>query len=78
MIHVSKGSSERRTNVIKFNQNWEKIFGKTTEKERPRELIRHQYTESYRTSEWSGPYIQKGGVLDSEYSIQYNTPTENN
>lgn len=74
---MSKGSKQRPTNKTKFNDNWEKIFGKTTKKERPRELIRHKYTESYRPSEWSGPYFEKRGVFDSQYCIQYNAPTEN-
>ena len=43
-----------------------------------RELIRHQYTESNRSSEWYSSYIQKGSLQYPKYSIQYNKTSENN
>ena len=52
---------------------------KTNQKERSRELIRHfQYTESDRSTEWYFPNLKEGSLWYPEYSIQYNTATENN
>jgi len=48
-----------------------------TKKERPRELIRHQYTESDKSSEWGFPNFQEGSLQYPKYSIQYNTASEN-
>ena len=56
---MSKGSKQR-LNKTKFNDNWEKIFGKTIKKEITR-AYRHKYTESYRP-EWSGPISKKRRV----------------
>ena len=48
------------------------------EEKRTRELVRHEYTESNQSSPWRQTNFQKGGVFNSEYSVQYNTPTEHN
>ena len=48
------------------------------EKERPREFIRYQYTESYRITDSGRPYFEERGVCDAQYSVQYLPPTENN
>ena len=45
--------------------------------ERFRELIRHQYTESNRSSEWDLSNFEEGSLQYPEYSIQYNPPSEN-
>ena len=51
---------------------------KTNQEERSRELIRHQYQESYRPSEWDFPNLKEGSLQHSEYSVQYNAPTTYN
>ena len=51
---------------------------KTNQEKRSRELIRHQYTESDRSTEWYFPNLKEGSLWYPEYSIQYNTATENN
>ena len=51
---------------------------KTNQEERSRELIRHQYTESDRSTEWYFPNLKEGSLWYPEYSIQYNQVAENN
>ena len=48
-----------------------------TEKEKPRELIRHQYTESNQSSKWRQTHFQEGGMFSPEYNLQYNSSPEN-
>ena len=50
----------------------------TTQEEGSRELIRHQYQESYRPSEWDFPNLKEGSLQHFEYSVQYNAPTTYN
>jgi len=72
---VSKGSKQRPTDKNKFDENWERIFGKAKE-ERLREPIRHKYTESDKPSKWGYAYFKEGSLQPLEYSVQYNAPTE--
>lgn len=72
---AGKGSNQRPTNKTKFNDNWEKIFGTESKKERLRESERQQYIESYKFIEWENTYFQEGCVRYAEYSIQYHPPT---
>ena len=51
---------------------------KTNQEERSRELIRHQYTESDRSTEWYFPNLKEGSLWYPKYSIQYSQATENN
>jgi len=74
---AGKGSKQRPVDKTKFNDNWEKIFGKTSKEKRPREPERKQYIESYRPIKWETTYFQEGCVRYAEYSIQYHAPTEN-
>ena len=48
------------------------------QEKRTRELVRYEYTESNQSSPWRQTNFQKRGVFNSEYSVQYNTPTEHN
>ena len=48
------------------------------QKEGFRELIRYQYTESNKSSEWQQSYNEEGSLWYPQYSIQYNQATENN
>ena len=74
---AGKGSKMRPTNKTKFDDNWERIFGKKSKEERSREPERKQYIESYRLVDWKPTYFQEGCVRYAEYSIQYYAPTEN-
>jgi len=74
---AGKGSKQRPTDKTKFDHNWERIFGKTSKKERPRKPERKQYIESYNFVEWENTYFQEGCVRYAEYSIQYHAPPEN-
>lgn len=46
------------------------------EKERSRELIRYQYTESNKPSNWRLSYNKEGSLQYPKYSIQYDAPTK--
>ena len=46
------------------------------QEERVRKLVRYEYTESNRSSEWDSPYFKEGGLQYPEYSIQYSTTPE--
>ena len=48
------------------------------QEERVRKLVRYEYTESDRSSEWQHSYNKEGSLWYPEYSIQYNQATENN
>ena len=48
------------------------------QEERVRELVRYEYTESDKSSEWQQPYNKEGSLWYPEYSIQYNQAPENN
>ena len=48
------------------------------QEKRTRELVRYEYTESNQSSPWRQTNFQKGGVFNSEHSVQNNTPTEYN
>ena len=72
---MSKGSKQRPTDKKKFDENWERIFGKGKE-ERLRELIRHEYTEGDKSSKWGYTYFKEGSLQPSEYSVQYNSSPE--
>ena len=48
------------------------------QEERVRELVRYEYTESNKSSEWQQPYNKEGSLWYPEYSIQYNQASENN
>ncbi len=48
------------------------------QEERVRELVRYEYTESDRSSEWQQSYNEEGSLWYPEYSIQYNQASENN
>ena len=48
------------------------------QEKRTRELIRHQYTESDRSTEWDFPNFKEAGLWRPQYSEQYNTATDNN
>ena len=48
------------------------------QEERFRELVRYQYTESNKSSEWQQSYNEEGSLWYPKYSIQYNQVTENN
>lgn len=76
---MSKGSRRRRAEVERkvFEDNWDRIYGKVKE-ERSRELNRIEYTESDNPLEGGAAYFKEGSMQYAEYSIQYNTPTENN
>lgn len=50
----------------------------TTKEKGSREFIRHQYQESYRSSEWDFANLKEGSLQYPKYSIQYNTASENN
>ena len=54
--------------ITKIEKNQEK---------RVRELVRYEYTESNRSSEWDFPHLKEGGLQYPEYSLQYNTAPEN-
>ena len=78
MIRVAgKGSKQRPTDKNKFDDNWERIFGKKSKEERLRESERKQYIESYNFVEWGNTYFQEGCVRYAEYSVQYHAPPEN-
>jgi hypothetical protein len=47
------------------------------QEERVRELVRYEYTESNRSSEWDSPCFKEGSLQYPEYSIQYSTTPEN-
>jgi len=74
---AGKGSKMRPTNKTKFDDNWERIFGKKSKEERSREPERKQYIESYNFVEWGNTYFQEGCVRYVEHSIQYHAPPEN-
>ena len=46
------------------------------QEERVRELVRYEYTESNRSSEWDSPCFKEGSLQYPEYSIQYGTAPE--
>ena len=46
------------------------------QEERLRELIRYQYTESDRSSDWDLSNFEEGSLQYTKHSIQYNAPTE--
>ena len=77
---MSKGSKMRPCEVERkvFEDNWDRIYGKKSKEERPREPEREQYIESYRFVEWKPTYFQEGCVRYAKYSVQYHAPTENN
>lgn len=50
----------------------------TSKEERPRESIRHQYSESDKLAERQNSDFQKGSVRYIEHSVQYYPPSENN
>ena len=77
---MSKGSRLRPCEVERkvFEDNWDRIYGKTNKEERSRESVRIEYTESDNPLEGGATYFQKGGMQYAEYSIQYHAPTENN
>lgn len=77
---MSKGSRLRPCEVERkvFEDNWDRIYGKTNKEERSREFIRIEYTESDNPLEGGATYFQEGGMQYAEYSIQYHAPTENN
>ncbi len=54
--------------ITKIEKNQEK---------RVRELVRYEYTESNRSSEWQQCNLKEGGLQYPEYSLQYNTAPEN-
>ena len=64
--------------MVELGKYQETIKIEKNQKERSRELIRHQYTESDRSTEWYFPNLKEGSLWYPEYSIQYNTATENN
>ena len=72
---MSKGSRSRVENTRKFYENWEKIFGTTSEEERSREFIGNEHTESNFSFEWKATNFQEGSMQYAEYSIQYHAPT---
>ena len=74
---AGKGSKQRPTDKNKFDDNWERIFGKKSKETRPREPERKQHIESYNFVEWGNTYFQEGCVRYAEYSIQYYAPPEN-
>ena len=47
------------------------------QEKRVRKLVRHEYTESNQSSVWRQTNFQEGSVLNSKYSVQYNTTPEN-
>jgi hypothetical protein len=47
------------------------------QEERVRELVRYEYTESDRSSEWRQPCNKEGSLWYPEYSIQYNKASKN-
>ena len=55
--------------ITKIEKNQEK---------RVRELVRYEYTESDKSSEWQQSYNKEGSLWYPEYSIQYNQVAENN
>ena len=64
--------------MVELGKYQETIKIEKNQKERSRELIRHQYTESDRSTEWYFPNLKERSLWYPEYSIQYNTATENN
>ena len=76
---MSKGSRLRPCEVERkvFEDSWDRIYGKS-KKERSRESLRIEYTESDNPLEGGATYFQEGGLQYAEYSVQYSPPTENN
>lgn len=75
---AGKGSRRRRAEIERkvFEDNWDRIYGKA-KKERTRELIRHQYSESDKLAERQNSHFQEGCLRYAEHSIQYSPPPEN-
>ena len=72
---TGKGDTYRKVDTQQFHKNWERIFGTQSKKERPRELVGNEHTESNFSFEWKATNFQEGSVRYAEYSIQYHAPT---
>ena len=64
--------------MVELGKYQETIKIEKNQKEGFRELVRYQYTESNKSSEWQQSYNKEGSLWYPEYSIQYNQASENN
>ena len=73
---MSKGSKQRPTDKIKFDTNWEKIFGKS-KKERLRESDSDEHRESDLSAEQGSTNLEERSLCDTEHSVQHSATSEN-
>ena len=75
---AGKGSRQRPTDRKKFEDNWERIFGKASKETGSRESERNEHSESYRTTECETADLEESSLRDAEHSIQHSETSKNN